>query len=187
MFLRKTKLARDPLAVTMSGVRLGERALQIGDADAGLIAQIAAKCGLTGTAAIVSRDNEGAGRVQRAVADAGAVADVHVAPGADLPFEEAAFDAIVIHDTARTITAGEPGTGRRWLDECRRVLRTGGRIVVIEAGTAVGLRSLFSGGARTPDDSSAGAITALRSAGFANVRLLGDREGFRFVEGLKAN
>ena len=186
MFLRKTKLAREPLAVTMSGVRLGERALQIGDADPGLIAQIAAKCGLTGTAAIVVQTDDRATRMQRAIADTGAVADVHVVPGGDLPFQEAAFDAIVVHDTANTIDAAEPDRRARWLAECLRVLRPGGRIIAMEPGTAVGLRGLFSGSHKT-DDSAAGTIAALQSVGFANVRLLGDREGLRFIEGLKTN
>ena len=170
----------------MSGVRLGERALQIGDADPALVAQIAAKCGLTGTAAIVVRTDDRATRMQRAIADNGAVADVHVVPSGDLPFQEAAFDAIVVHDTSNTINAAEPDTRTRWLNECRRVLRPGGRIIAIESGATVGLRGFFSGGRKT-DDSAAGSITALQSVGFANVRLLGDREGLRFIEGLKRN
>jgi SAM-dependent methyltransferase len=185
MFLRKTKLAREPLAVTMSGVRLGERALQIGDADPGVIAQIAAKCGLTGTAAIVVRTDDGATRMQRAIADTGAVADVHVVPTGDLPFQEAAFDAIVVHDTANTIDAAKPDIRARWLAECRRVLRPGGRIIVLEPGTAVGLRGLLAGGAKENDPTS-GSAMALRAGGFVSVRSVGDREGVRFIEGLKA-
>ena len=186
MFLRKTKLERDPLAVTMSGVRLGERALQIGGTDARTIALIAAKCGLTGTAEIVVRDEEGAKRVQRAIGDVGAVADVHMVPGGELPFADASFDAIVVHDTPHTITAADQNVRTRWLSECRRVLRAGGRIVAMEAGTAVGLRGLLAGAGKPADDSG-GATAAFRAAGFVNVRLLVDRDGVRFVEGLKAN
>ena len=186
MFLRKTKLARDPLAVTMSGVRLGERALQIGEGDARLMALIAAKTGLTGTATIVVLHDDSASRVRAAIDDSGAVADVAVADRGQPP-DDASYDLIVVHDVPHTIASDNTSVRSGWLQLCHRALRAGGRIVAIEAGTAVGFRGLFSGGARKAGDSSAGAIAALRSAGFANVRLLGDREGVRFVEGLKAN
>ena len=52
MFLRKTK-QRDPLPVTMSGVRMGERLLQVGGDAAALAGALAAKVGLSGAAAIV--------------------------------------------------------------------------------------------------------------------------------------
>ena len=50
-FLRKSKLERLP--IVMSGVRTGERVLQIGVDDASLVGAIAAKVGLSGHAAIV--------------------------------------------------------------------------------------------------------------------------------------
>jgi len=59
------RLDIDPLAVSMAGVKLGERLLQIGIDDAMLAGQLAAKTGLSGTAAhIVSSDSEAA-KVQR--------------------------------------------------------------------------------------------------------------------------
>ena len=45
--------AREPLAVTMTGVRMGERVLQIGMTDASLTGVLSAKPGLSGHAAIV--------------------------------------------------------------------------------------------------------------------------------------
>jgi ubiquinone/menaquinone biosynthesis C-methylase UbiE len=184
MFLRKTRLAREPLAVTMSGVRLGERALQIGGGDTRCVALIAAKSGLTGTAAIVVPDEGIAVRIRRAVADVGALVDLRVVSEGMLPFDDAAFDAIVVHDTSHTIL--DSGTRGRWLHECRRLLRSGGRIVTIEPGAQVGLRALFSGGSQSAAMAAGGdTITTLRSAGFAAVRVLGDREGLRFIEGRK--
>src|SRR5688572_1940659 len=134
MFLRKTRLEREPLAVTMSGVRMGERVLQIGLDDARRIALIAAKSGLTGTAAIVVRDEAAAARVQQAIADAGALAEVHVVHGGELPFPNAAFDAIVVHETSQTIASPDAATRAHWLRECERLLRGGGRLVAIEPG-----------------------------------------------------
>jgi ubiquinone/menaquinone biosynthesis C-methylase UbiE len=191
-FLRKPASERDPLAVTMSGVRLGERALQIGGGDARSIALIAAKTGLTGTAAIVVRDNDDAVRIRRAVADTGALVDLRVVADARLPFDDTSFDVVVVHDTS-TILDGERGGGTApWLRECRRLLRNGGRIVTIERGTPVGLRSLFAA-RRSKEASQAhtgeGNATsrALTAADFATVRMLGDREGLRFTEAFKTH
>src|SRR6185503_15245421 len=78
MFLRKSRVERDPLAVTMSGVRLGERALQIGEGDLRVMALIAARTGLTGKAVIAVLSEDSAGRVRRAIDDAGALAEIGV-------------------------------------------------------------------------------------------------------------
>jgi ubiquinone/menaquinone biosynthesis C-methylase UbiE len=186
MFLRKTRLERDPLSVTMSGVRLGERVLQVGAGDSRTIAMIAGKTGLTGTAAIVVPDDDVAVRIQRVVRQAGALVDLRVVANGTLPFDAAAFDAIVVHDPLHTILERSGGEISRWLLECRRVLRGGGRLVAIEPGTPVGLRSLFRGPSSTGRD-AADTVNALRTAGFITVRVLGDREGLRFVEGLKTD
>jgi ubiquinone/menaquinone biosynthesis C-methylase UbiE len=187
-FLRKPASERDPLAVTMSGVRLGERALQIGSGDARSIALIAAKTGLTGTAAIVVADDHAAVRIRRAVSDAGALVDLRVVAEGRLPFDDASFDAVVIHDVSTVIEGDDRPT--EWLQECRRLLRTGGRIVTIERGSPVGLRSLFAG-PPSPEDLTVRAVgggptfKALKAAGFTTVRDLADREGLRFTEGFK--
>lgn len=190
-FLRKPASERDPLTVTMSGVRLGERALQIGNGDARSIALIAAKTGLTGTAAIVVPDDHSAVRIRRAVTDTGALVDLRVIAEGRLPFDDASFDLVVIHDMSDIVQSGAQGRPAQWLQECLRLLRNGGRIVTIERGTPVGLRALFA--ARAPHDQPARTegggptVGALKDAGFATVRVLADREGVRFTEGLKTN
>ena len=190
-FLRKPASERDPLTVTMSGVRLGERALQIGSGDARSIASIAAKTGLTGTAAIVVADDNAAVRIRRAVTDAGALVDLRVVAESRLPFDDASFDAIVVHDVS-TITEAQGDRPTHWLHECHRLLRAGGRIVTIERGTPVGLRSLFAR-RPSPEDRTVrvgdGGPTsrALKAAGFTTVRDLADREGLRFTEGFKTD
>ncbi|MGH9237339.1 MAG: class I SAM-dependent methyltransferase [Vicinamibacterales bacterium] len=190
-FLRKPASERDPLTVTMSGVRLGERVLQFGSGDARSIALIAAKTGLTGTAAIVVVDDHAAVRIRRAVTDAGALVDLRVVAEGRLPFDDASFDAVVIHDVS-AITEGQGDRPTHWLHECHRLLRSGGRIVTIERGTPVGLRSLFAG-RPSPEDrivrvgSGWPTFEALRAAGFTTVRDLADREGLRFTEGFKTD
>ena len=182
MFLRKPAVSRDPLTVTMSGVRLGERVLQIvGSGDARIAGLIAAKSGLTGTAAIIAMDEHAAARAREAAADAGAVADVHLATPS-LPFPPDAFDVIVIHHAAQPL--GSVMAQR--LVECRRVLRDGGRIVAVETTHRRGILRLFRrapGG--EPGESSAAVLTALREAGFASPRVLGERENLRFIEAFR--
>ena len=180
MFLRKSRIERDPLAVTMSGVRLGEKALQIGEGNIHVMTLIATKAGLTGRAAIVVLDDRSAARVRRAVDQ---LAEVGVMDQGSRP-EDAAFDVIVVHDVQHTIAASNDAVRSGWLQLCHRVLRDGGRIVTIEPGSPVGLRAWF-GGPKEAAQAGGGSQVALASAGFRNVRLLADREGLRFVEGFK--
>jgi demethylmenaquinone methyltransferase/2-methoxy-6-polyprenyl-1,4-benzoquinol methylase len=186
MFLRKSADRRDPLPVTMSGVRMGERVLQIGVDDPALSAAIAAKVGLSGHAAIAAPDIDEADRARAGAAEAGGLIDVQVVDLPRLPYADREFDAVVVHSRMGML-AGMPQADRQLtLQECRRVLRPGGRIVVIEAGERSGLTAMLKR-APKPDavyEATGGATGALESAGFRPVRVLGDREGFRFVEGL---
>ena len=75
-FLRKSTLERLPVAMT--GVRMGERALQMGIEDPSLVGAIAAKVGLSGHAVIVVRDEREAARARSAAEKAGALVDVQV-------------------------------------------------------------------------------------------------------------
>jgi SAM-dependent methyltransferase len=186
-FLRKSTLEREPLAVTMTGVRMGERALQIGLGDLRLTTMLAAKPGLSGQAALLVRD-EGAGeRARAAAAESGLLIDVHVGPQGSLPFADRTFDVVIVHDAASTLAPMEAGARTRVVAECHRVLRAGGRIVTLEAGTRAGISALLH---RAPTldpayDAAGGTAAALRAGGFKGVRLLADREGFRYFEGLK--
>jgi SAM-dependent methyltransferase len=187
-FLRKSTVGAEPLAVTMSGASLGERALQVGLDDPRIAAAIAAKTGLTGLASLVVADEAAAASARNAVADSGGLGDVHVVGSLHpLPFADDAYDLVVVH-TARGLLASLPLDVReRVLIECRRVLRTGGRLIALEGGSATGLRGLFAGA--KPDatyEAAGGTAAALERAGFRPVRTLGDRQGYRFIEGLKA-
>ena len=54
MFLRHSAVGREPLAVAMSGVRMGERLLQISADDTSVVGALAAKPGLSGESVITS-------------------------------------------------------------------------------------------------------------------------------------
>ena len=131
LFLRKSSLERLPVA--MSSVRMGERVLLIGTDDSTLTGAIAAKVGLSGHAAMAVSDEPGAARAQRASASGGVLIDVQVTPLDSLPFAPDAFDVVVLQD-GPSLPSIESRVGAGMLHNCHRVLRTGGRIVVIEGG-----------------------------------------------------
>ena len=185
MFLRKAK-QREPVPITMSGVRMGERLLQIGVDDATVASAIAAKVGLSGTAAAVVTDADAETRVRYGAAEAGALIDVHVAPLEALPFDAGAFDVVVVHSVRGMLQSLAAEARLAALRDWRRVLRHGGRIVTIEEGVRGGVGGLLRGQAVVNADyvSSGGTVGALEAAGFRPVRVVGELEGFRFTEGL---
>lgn len=176
-FLRKSTLERLP--VVMSGVRMGERALQIGIDDSDLVGAIAAKVGLSGQAAVVVTEERDANKVRGAAARAGALVDVQVAPLDALPFADDAFDVVVLHAAGlKSVQAGSQSVSI--LRDALRVLRGGGRVVIIE-GSGSGLMTRL----RPARVDTAGTLSALDAAGFTATRLLAEREGYAFLEGLK--
>ena len=188
MFLRQSAVGREPLAVTMSGVRLGERALQIGLNDPLIASVLAAKPGLSGHSAIVVPDEASGERAKSAVAKSGAFVEITVSPLEHLPFEEGSFDVAVIHNREGLLTTLGAAGSARILSESRRILRSGGRIIVLENGTASGFRALFrSGAAGAGQDAGDATIRGLEAAGFRAVRTLGDRDNYRFIEGTKVD
>jgi SAM-dependent methyltransferase len=184
MFLRKTRV--EALPVTMSAVRMGERVLQIGIDDPAIASAIAAKVGLSGHAALAVVAGRDASRAHDAMANAGVLVDVKVAPLSLLPFESDAFDLVVVHAMHGLVPSLDAEARLAATREWRRVLRNGGRVMTIEAGPATGIAAVFR--RRAPDEAyerSGGVVGALQSAGFRPVRLLAEREGYKFVEGIK--
>ena len=180
LFLRQSTVGREPLAIAMSGVRLGERLLQIGIDTPLVTSLLAAKPGLSGESSLVAVDEVTAARARKAVSESGALVNVSVNALDALPFNEGSFDLIVLHNRTGELTSH---INDRALGECRRVLRSGGRVVVVQRGAPSGLSAVFR--SRAEDGESERTIRALEDAGFRAARMLGDREGYRFVEGLK--
>ena len=184
MFLRKSRI--EPLPVTMSAVRMGDRVLQIGIDDPGLASALAAKAGFSGNAAIVVADNAGAERARAAAARTGVLLDVHVTPFAPLPFESGAVDLVIAHSMRGLVSSLDATARSAALREWHRVLRKGGRAMTIEAGAAGGLKGLLRQPRRDdPYAASGGIVGALEAAGFRPARILAEREGYCFVEGIK--
>jgi len=185
-FLRKAK-ETESLPIRMSGLRIGERLLQIGVDDPALVGQMGSKIGLSGSASVVVTDEADAVRVRRGAAEAGALIDLHVTNLESLPFAADAFDVVVVHGVRGLLQSlsDRAGTGAM-LREARRVLRHGGRIIVIEAGPKSGLAKMISPYRPDPKyEAAGGTVGALQAAGFKPARTLWEREGYRFTEGLK--
>ena len=125
-FLRKSSVGGEPLAVTMSGVRLGERALQIGIDDPHRGRDRSQnrphrpgdhrrrRRNGRGMRARRGRRRRSARRRPRRPAD-------------PLPFADGAYDVIVLHAVGGLLSSPAPDVRERMLAECRRVLRVGGR------------------------------------------------------------
>lgn len=160
----------DPLQVAMTGVRMGERFLQIGCADRALLAGLASKVGLSGTAAVAAFD-EGQSKLATAIgAKVGALIEVSdIEKGGRWPFAQSSFDMVVVDDTDDRFRGFERPNEilMRALDS----LRAGGRIEVV-----------------TPVKSARGQfdyVKLLAEAGFKPVRVLAERGRLRFIEGLR--
>jgi ubiquinone/menaquinone biosynthesis C-methylase UbiE len=180
-WFRKTAPAQ-PLAMTMTGVKLGDRLLVIGAGDPRLIAALATKAGLTGRASVVDADAARVSHAAAAIEREGALAEATCAPWSALPFESGSFDIAVIRDVLATL----PHDARsRALLEVFRVLRAGGRVIVIDQAPRGGIAGLIGGRATDAAYGDEGAVGALSSVGFAATRVLAELDGMRFVEGAK--
>ncbi len=185
MFFRfKRMRPMDPLQVAMTGVRMGERFLQIGCDDKTLLSGLGAKVGLSGNAALAADDEATAERGRAAAAKAGILLDVRTGPPGTWNFDAQAFDMVVVDDTRGRFAARGADDRSECLRAAWHALRAGGRIELVERHGGGGL---FGGGtpAAPEYENAGGAEAALKAAGFAPVRLLAEKDGFRFVEGLK--
>jgi SAM-dependent methyltransferase len=187
MFLRKSTVGREPLVMAMSGVRMGERLLQIGVDDAAVLGALAAKVGISGHAAVVTLDDRNAERARRGIADGSALADVSVSPDGSLPFGADSFDVVIVHGVTGQLSALDIDVRSRLLRQLLQVTRGGGRVIVTEAGERSGFRAVLAPAPKRDEqyEQNGGTAHALETAGFRPVRLLADRDGVRFIEGLR--
>jgi ubiquinone/menaquinone biosynthesis C-methylase UbiE len=168
----------------MAGVKLGDRLLAVGLGDVPLVAALARKAGLTGRAVAVDADETRVSRAAAAMTQEGALVEATTAPWNSWPFDANSFDVVVVSDLLGTLREADR---KQCLLEVARVLRPGGRIVVIEPASESGLAALFT--RRAARDASyiatGGARRVLDDAGFAGARVLAEQGGRVFVEGAK--
>jgi hypothetical protein len=177
MFLLRMLMRRgggrsmDPLHVSMTGVRMGERFLLVGCHDRALLSGLAAKVGLSGTAAVAAFNDDQVKRAAGVSAKIGALIDTHTIDGLTLPFDTDYFDMVVVDDTNGAFGKIDEASRAAYLRDAQRTIRQGGRIEIVE------------GTAQRP--AGYDALRDLAAAGFKPVRVLAERDGLRFLEGLR--
>jgi ubiquinone/menaquinone biosynthesis C-methylase UbiE len=170
------------LVVGMTGVQMGDRIAQVGCPEGGRLAAVAGKVGLSGRAVAVVPDEVSAARARKAAAREGVLLELEIAPPTRLPGADAAFDLVVVDDTGGLL--GGMGASDRVLAvrEALRLLRPGGRVMVIGSAPRPGLGALFTRARPAPRFDP---TPALQAGGCKAVRVLAEREGLVFVEGMK--
>ena len=134
--LRRKRDEPHLLVVGMTGVRMGDRVAQVGCAHGGRLAAVAAKVGISGRAAAFVPDDASAARARKAVDDAGVLVEIEIAPPTALPADAGAFDLAVVDDTGGLLGTMRAEDRVAAVRELLRVLRPGGRTVVIGAARA---------------------------------------------------
>ncbi len=173
------------LAVSMTGVKMGDSVVFLGCANGGWIAATAGKVGLSGRALAVVPDEAAAERARKGAASLGVLLDIAVAPLTSLPVDSDTVDVMVVDDTGGLMDALRADQRAIVVHEIFRILRRGGRVVIVGSAARTGLAALL---ARTPAGTftaTGGVNAALEAGGFRSVRTLAEREGLVFVEGLK--
>ena len=175
------------LAVAMIGLRLGERLLLAGDA-APLFAHLAGRVGLTGRAVVAAGSAEAVARVRAEASALGVLLeDVKQAGFPDVPVGEGEFDVAVLNAGPAMLAGLDAGRRLELARGLGRALRPNGRLVIVE-GSPKRLFGLMGGGAVPGLDrfrAEGGAAKLLETAGFHPVRVLADRDGQRFTEGIR--
>ena len=170
----------------MVGPKMGDRLLHVGCAQGSRTAALAAKVGLSGRAVVVAPDEASAARAQKGAAAEGVLVEVEVTSPARLPFDEASFDLAVADDTAGLIGTMRPEDRVAALREVHRVLRPGGRMMIIGTAPRGGFGAILSRAQSGPPFAASGdAARALEAEGFRSARILAEREGLVFVEAIK--
>jgi ubiquinone/menaquinone biosynthesis C-methylase UbiE len=176
--LRKTT-PTEPLIVTMTGLRVGDRVLIAGADDQRTVCLLAVKPGLSGRVCLLDEDDSRTTR-GAAVAEAeGALVEPSTAPLTMLPFHPESFDVVVMNHVMARLA---PEARVMAFGEALRVLRPAGRCVVIDSGRRTGLAALLGGGSRID---AADVERAMQAAEFSGARVLAERDGLVFVEGAR--
>lgn len=157
---------RYELLTHMIGARLGDRLLTCGAGDPGLVTAMARVTGLSGRAVALAASGDESRALESAAENAGVLVEVVEAASGTMPFDEGDFDLVLI-DAASTSVGPQ-------LPEARRVLRPGGRVVLVVRQKSAG----------APSATQVQQVTAEH---FRGARILLERDGYALVEALKGH
>jgi len=176
-------LRRSPVldaALQMIGPKAGDRVLLVGARDAGLAARVAAATGLNGSATVLLADESRRAEMDAAAGREGALIEIVTAPAERLPFDAGSLDLVVIDNAADDAAARQEVAA-----EALRVVRPGGRVIVVSGAKRVGLLRSFVPGPSSPTPGSPAIVSLLTRSGARAVRVLATLEGRTFVEGAR--
>jgi len=114
-------------AVRQAGVRAGMRVLDVAGGTGDLAVQFARQAGPTGQVWLTDINATMLGEGRNRLLDAGVIVPVAQCDAEALPFRDATFDIVSVAFGLRNMTNKE-----RALADMRRVLRTGGQLLVLE-------------------------------------------------------
>jgi len=184
MFLKRDN--PHALEIGMVGAKMGDRFLQVGCADGARLAAVASKVGLSGRAVVVTPDEASAARARKGAEHEGVLVEIEVASPTRLPFDPDSFDVAVVDDTAGLVGTMRAEDRVQTLREVCRVLRPGGRVMLIGTAPRGGFGALLSRAQSGPPFAASGDATkSLGAEGFRSARILAEREGLVFVEAMK--
>ena len=170
------------LVARMVGVKMGDRMAQVGCANGGYLAAIAAGVGLSGRAVALVPDAASAARAEKGAAQAGVLVEVETSPPTQLGADADAFDVAVVDDTGGLFAALRAEERVATVRELLRILRPGGRVMVVGTAARGGFGALLN---RAQSGPPFDPVPSLLADGFKSVRTLAERDGFLFVEALK--
>ena len=160
-------------ALAMVGAKSGDQVVVVGAGDPELAAQLALVTGLNGQTTVIGRE-EARPRVEAAAGHAGALIEFATAPPSALPVPPGTVDVLVLTGGLGSLV---PEERLRALAEAMRVLRPGGRTVVIE-GIAARPSSTHEPAGIDPE----AVLALLTSAGGRAVRALATVSGHTYYE-----
>jgi len=128
-------------------------------------------------------DDAAADRARKGGEQAGVLIEIESAAPTALRADSNAFDVAIVDDTAGALARLSDEERRSALGELLRIVRPSGRTMIIGGGAPAGFGGLLH--RRAPEPPSYDRVNALQAAGFTAVRILAEREGLIFVEGVK--
>ncbi len=171
------------LSVRMTGVKMGDQVALVGCSNGARLGAIARQVGLSGRAVGLMPDRETAERMRKGAAAAGALVEIEITSPVRLKADNDAFDLVVVDDTGGLLASMRAEDRTGVFKDLRRIVRPGGRVVIIGTVPRGGVGVLISRAQSGPPFDPMPWLTA---ENFKAVRLLAERDGLKFIEGTRA-
>ena len=166
----------------MIGAKAGDRVVIAGAGDPNLAAEVARVTGLNGQTTVVDPHEHGRAAVEAAAANAGALVEFEAAPFARLPIETGLGDVVVVQTPLSGATESDRSS---LIQEALRVLRPGGRVVIIDGTRPTGLFAALK--SKSPRLAANVILDLLQAGGARAYRQLADADGVAYYEARKSS